>query len=69
MSVLYVLVPLALALVLLAVGAYVWSVRSGQFDDLDTPALRPLIDDDGGPRPAVANAAGAIAKPGRGRQI
>ena len=28
-----------------AVGDDVWSVRSGQFDDLDTPALRPLIDE------------------------
>lgn len=45
MSILYVLVPVALGLVLVAVGAYVWSVRSGQFDDLDTPALRPLIDE------------------------
>ena len=45
LSILYILVPVALGLVLLAVGAYVWSVRSGQFDDLDTPALRPLIDE------------------------
>lgn len=33
-------------LVLGAVAAYVWSVRSGQLDDMDTPAIRPLIDDD-----------------------
>lgn len=45
MSVLYILVPLALAIVAVAVVAYVWSARSGQFDDLETPALRPLIDD------------------------
>jgi len=48
-SVLYVLIPLALAIVVIAVIAYVWSARSGQFDDLDTPALRPLIDDDASP--------------------
>jgi cbb3-type cytochrome oxidase maturation protein len=35
--------------VVVAVAAYVWSARSGQFDDLETPSLRPLIDDD--PRP------------------
>jgi cbb3-type cytochrome oxidase maturation protein len=65
MSVLYVLVPVALGLVLLAVGAYVWSVQSGQFDDLDTPALRPLIDDDGGPaRARESKTAAGIAKPG-----
>jgi len=44
-SVLYVLVPLALAIVFVAVLAYVWSARTGQFDDLHTPAFRPLIDD------------------------
>lgn len=46
MSILYVLVPVALGIVLTAVAAFVWSARSGQFDDLDTPAPRPLIDDD-----------------------
>lgn len=48
MSILYVLVPVALGIVLVAVGAYVWSVKSGQFDDLETPAVRPLIEDDEG---------------------
>jgi len=45
LSVLYLLVPLALVIVFAAVIAYVWSVRSGQFDDLQTPAFRPLVDD------------------------
>lgn len=45
MSILYILVPLALGIVLVALAAYVWSARSGQFDDLVTPAIRPLIDD------------------------
>jgi cbb3-type cytochrome oxidase maturation protein len=48
MSVLYVLIPLALVIVVVAVVAYVWSARSGQFDDLETPALRPLIDEESG---------------------
>lgn len=51
MSILYVLVPVALGIVLLAVGAYVWSVKSGQFDDLETPAVRPLIEDADAPEP------------------
>jgi cbb3-type cytochrome oxidase maturation protein len=46
-SVLYLVVPLALVVVVLAIGAYVWSARSGQFDDLDTPAVRMLHDDEG----------------------
>ena len=46
MSVLYIVLPLALLVVGVAVGAFVWATRRGQFDDLDTPALRVLRDDD-----------------------
>lgn len=46
MSVLYIAMPIALALAGLAVWAFVRSVRGGQFDDLDTPAVRMLGDDD-----------------------
>lgn len=46
MSVIYVLLPLALALAAAAVAAFVWAVRRGQFDDLDTPPLRILHDED-----------------------
>ena len=46
MNVLYVLVPIALALALGGVAAFHWAVRDGQFDDVDTPALRILLDDD-----------------------
>ena len=46
MSVLYLLIPLALILVIVFVAAYVWSSRTGQFDDLTTPALRVLLDDE-----------------------
>ncbi len=45
MSVLYVVLPLALLASTLAVGAFVWSVRKGQLDDLATPPLRALNDD------------------------
>ncbi len=50
MSVLYLVVPLAVAVVALALGAFVWATRAGQFDDLDTPSVRMLNDDadDGG---------------------
>ncbi|MBT8082928.1 MAG: cbb3-type cytochrome oxidase assembly protein CcoS [Gammaproteobacteria bacterium] len=46
MSILYVLIPLALLLLGLAVWAFFWAVGSGQFDDLDTPAMRIVMDDD-----------------------
>ena len=46
MSVLFVLVPVALLLVGIFVAAYAWSSRSGQFDDLTTPAMRALHEDE-----------------------
>ncbi len=46
MSVLFIVVPLAMLLVGAAVAAYMWSARTGQMDDLDTPAVRMLHDDD-----------------------
>jgi cbb3-type cytochrome oxidase maturation protein len=46
MNILYLLIPLALLLLGLAVWAFFWAVGSGQFDDLDTPAMRVVMDDD-----------------------
>jgi len=45
MSVIFIVLPLALVIVAAAVGAFVWSARSGQMDDLETPAVRMLHDD------------------------
>ncbi len=39
------LIPAALFLGLLGLGAFFWSVKSGQFDDLDGSAMRIFIDD------------------------
>jgi len=44
-SVIFIVVPLAALIVLAAVIAFVLSARRGQFDDLDTPAVRMLNDD------------------------
>ena len=46
MNVLIYLVPLALLLGLTGLIAFLWSLRSGQYDDLDGAALRILPDDD-----------------------
>jgi cbb3-type cytochrome oxidase maturation protein len=46
MEVLVLLIPVSVALVLLIGAVFWWSVRSGQFDDLDGPAHRILADDD-----------------------
>jgi cbb3-type cytochrome oxidase maturation protein len=52
-SIVYLVLPLALVLVLAAVVAFVWAARGGQFDDLHTPALRVMHDDElVRPRPA-----------------
>lgn len=46
MSALVYLIPAALFLGLLGLGAFLWALRSGQFDDLDGAAHRVLFDDD-----------------------
>jgi cbb3-type cytochrome oxidase maturation protein len=40
------LIPIALTLGLTGLGAFLWSLRAGQYDDLDGAALRVLADDD-----------------------
>ena len=46
MNILFLLIPLGLILVGLAIAAFFWAVRSGQFDDLDSPAMSVVMDDD-----------------------
>ncbi|MCS6780319.1 MAG: cbb3-type cytochrome oxidase assembly protein CcoS [Geminicoccaceae bacterium] len=46
MSGLLYLIPIALFLGLLGLAAFVWALRSGQFEDLDGAAQRILLDDD-----------------------
>lgn len=46
MNVLVYLVPMALGLGLTGLFAFLWSLRSGQYEDLDGAALRVLADDD-----------------------
>jgi cbb3-type cytochrome oxidase maturation protein len=46
MNILFVLVPVALMLAALGVAGFIWSVRSGQFDDLETPGMRVLFGDE-----------------------
>ena len=46
MSVIYIVLPLALLIAAVAVVAFAWAARRGQFDDLETPAHRILLDDD-----------------------
>ena len=50
MEILPLLIGISIAAVIAVAGVFVWAVRSGQFDDLDTPAVRILTDDDEPPR-------------------
>ena len=45
MGIVYVLLPLSILLAVIAVLAYLWATKSGQFDDLETPRRRMLGDD------------------------
>ena len=46
MDILYLLIPLAVALMIVAVLFFLWTVKSGQYDDMEGPAYRILMDDD-----------------------
>ncbi|MCU0689403.1 MAG: cbb3-type cytochrome oxidase assembly protein CcoS [Phycisphaerales bacterium] len=46
MSVLYLVLPLAIVIAGIFVWLFIWSVKSGQMDDLDSPARRIVLDDD-----------------------
>ncbi len=52
MEILYLLIPLSVVLVFLIGAVFWWSVRSGQFDDMEGPGYRVLMDDDR-PRPGL----------------
>ena len=51
MTVLVYLLPVALFLGLLALAAFLWSLKSGQYEDLDGAAQRIIFDDDDDPPP------------------
>ncbi len=46
MNIIYVLIPLSVVLMVLAIAFFFWAVRNDQFDDLDTPALDILDEDE-----------------------
>lgn len=46
MDILYLLIPLAVIIMIVAGAAFMWAVKSGQYEDLEGPAHRILMDDD-----------------------
>lgn len=55
METLYLLIPVSLILVFLIGLVFWWSLRSGQFDDMEGPAYRVLMDDDRPERPDASS--------------
>ncbi len=51
MSILYLMIPMGILIVVGALWAFFWAVDSGQFDDLESPSWRILLDDDTRPPP------------------
>jgi cbb3-type cytochrome oxidase maturation protein len=64
---LLMLIPVALVLGLLGLVAFLWALRSGQFDDLDGAANRILFDDDDLPNPPPPKDSSATDPPADGR--
>jgi cbb3-type cytochrome oxidase maturation protein len=65
MEIMYLLVPISVVLVFLIGAVFWWSLRHGQFEDLEGPAYRVLMDDDS---PHLSKG-GPTADDGRARQI
>lgn len=46
MNILFFLVPISILIAAMFVGLFIWATNKGQFDDLETPAYKILIDDE-----------------------
>ena len=55
MNILYLLIPLGLLLLGAAVLVFFWAVGSGQYDDLESPAVSVIMDDDSKPAADIGN--------------
>jgi cbb3-type cytochrome oxidase maturation protein len=64
MRILLILIPLSLLVLGVAVWAFFWAVRSGQYEDLDSPAWRVLLDDDEKPPQVDDSDSDAPSRPG-----
>ena len=62
MTILYLLIPLAVVLIAVAVAFFIWTVRSGQYEDMEGPAYRILMDDDDHMIPGREKSAGPGSK-------
>lgn len=56
MSVMFLLIPLSIAIAAAFLYAFVWAVRAGQFEDTTTPSMRLLLDEASGRKPISTGA-------------
>ncbi|MDO6384705.1 MULTISPECIES: cbb3-type cytochrome oxidase assembly protein CcoS [Uliginosibacterium] len=61
-SSLYILIPLSVVLVFVIAWLFWWSVKDGQFDDMEGPAFKLMMDDDRAPARDAESAQGAGEK-------
>ncbi|SUO97568.1 cbb3-type cytochrome oxidase assembly protein CcoS [Suttonella ornithocola] len=57
MKILFLLIPLSLIMIVIAVFAFRWAIKNRQFDDMTSPAMMPLLDDTEEERARFAQAA------------
>jgi cbb3-type cytochrome oxidase maturation protein len=63
LEILYLLIPATFVLAAIALILFVWAIHTGQFDDLETPAIRVLFDDEPGPRGAQGSGSAPVIEP------
>jgi cbb3-type cytochrome oxidase maturation protein len=67
MSVIFLLIPLSIVIALCFLGAFIWAVRSGQYEDTCTPSMRLLLEEKRGEaRPEVETKSDVSPPPGAG---
>jgi cbb3-type cytochrome oxidase maturation protein len=54
MSVIFLLIPLSIIIAICFLGAFIWAVRSGQYEDTCTPSMRLLLEEKRGGAKAKA---------------
>lgn len=59
MSIIFILIPLSILIAGGFFGAFIWAVRSGQYEDTTTPSMRLLLDDKLPVRPKGSEESGA----------
>ena len=62
MDILYLLIPLAIVVLIIAIAAFIWAVKSGQFEDMEGPAHRILMDEDDPLIPTKASSEAATSQ-------